>query len=220
MWRSGWARSKAQIAERLANGDCGGSYGEAVLILCAALNALAAEVWPGEGKDRKRFVQLLQENTPPTLEVIKISIPLLLRDLRADGENARANQIETAFGPLQHGHILIGDEVDKSEVEILGACPDIELRKLRQLSYANLLYREVRSAYSHEYKAGSSAESFSQTTDPIARVSYVGSASGPDRNIHFHIRWILTLLVETAAAVDCLEGSLPCPDPARWWLEG
>ncbi len=55
-WRTEWIQKKNEIALDLAAGQCGGSYGEAVIILCAALSALAADVWPGRGIDRVRFV--------------------------------------------------------------------------------------------------------------------------------------------------------------------
>ena len=59
-WRTDWVTEKKRIALCLANGECGGSYGEAVLILCAVLSALAADIWPGKGIDQMRFVELLK----------------------------------------------------------------------------------------------------------------------------------------------------------------
>ena len=59
-WRTDWVTKKRDTALRLANGECGGSYGEAMLILCTILSALAAEVWPGTQIDKRRFVELLK----------------------------------------------------------------------------------------------------------------------------------------------------------------
>ena len=88
-WRTEWFRKKQKIAQSLNNGDCGGSYGEAVIILCATLNALAAEVWPGKKIDRVRFVQLLKEFAPPKLNATQISIPIFVRYLGNQGKERK-----------------------------------------------------------------------------------------------------------------------------------
>src|SRR4051794_35165887 len=55
-WRADWAMRKCKLALNLSRGDCGGSYGDGVIILCAAISALAAEAWPSRVRDKKRFV--------------------------------------------------------------------------------------------------------------------------------------------------------------------
>jgi len=62
--RTKLTEKKNGILCNLEAGQCGGSYGEAVIILCAALSAVAADVWPGKGIDRVRFVQLLKDFAP------------------------------------------------------------------------------------------------------------------------------------------------------------
>ena len=46
MWRSDWVKKKGDVAAQLASHQCGGAYGDAAVILCSCLSALAAEVWP------------------------------------------------------------------------------------------------------------------------------------------------------------------------------
>jgi len=58
-WLNEWSEQKILLAEKLNSGECGGSYAEAVIILCGVLSGIAADTWPGIRKDRKRFVELL-----------------------------------------------------------------------------------------------------------------------------------------------------------------
>ena len=37
-------------------------YGEAIIILSAAISTLAAEVWPGEEIDKARFVEMFEQD--------------------------------------------------------------------------------------------------------------------------------------------------------------
>lgn len=143
-WRTEWANNKKDIAYKLNRGECGGVYGDAILILCSVLGGLAAEVWPGKGKDQKRFVELLKTFGAQNLEATKISVPLLIQSLSADEKrNDEATQIRKAFGEYSWGRVLIGAEVDKTEKEILKACNTVSAKELRAHSYANLLYQEV-----------------------------------------------------------------------------
>jgi hypothetical protein len=57
-WRREWVATKISLAEHLAAGDCGGGYPEVAMVLCGSLSAMAAELWPGTGKDKDRFVWL------------------------------------------------------------------------------------------------------------------------------------------------------------------
>src|SRR6266513_293678 len=95
--RSEWVNSKAEIATRLDRRECGGSYGEAIIILCATISAMAAEVWPGQNIDRRRFVQFLIEfsNQPPF--VATVSTPLLVGHLRDDEKTAEAVTLKKAL---------------------------------------------------------------------------------------------------------------------------
>jgi hypothetical protein len=52
-----WVRVRISLAKRLNPGGCGGSYGDAMLVLSALLSGRAADLWPGKGKDRRRFVE-------------------------------------------------------------------------------------------------------------------------------------------------------------------
>lgn len=53
-----WTSQKRKIASPLLNGECGGSYDEAALILCYVLTAPAAQVWLGDRIDQPGHFQL------------------------------------------------------------------------------------------------------------------------------------------------------------------
>lgn len=129
-------------------------------------------------------------------------------------------QIETAFLNFCDSQVLIGDDVDKTENEILSVCNAISSKDIRECSYANLLYREVRSGYAHEYKPGERAESWPMTQRPEARVSYVNWVNDPDRHIHFHVHWLAELATATAEKIDNVAGTLPRAAPPKWWIDG
>ena len=74
--------------------------------------------------------------------------------------------------------------VDKSEKEVMDICQTLSLEEVRQHSYANLLYKEVRSGYVHEYRPGNRADSSPMTGNPNVQVSYVNWAN-QDRRIYF-----------------------------------
>jgi hypothetical protein len=223
MWRTEWVGKRAKVAIQLASGDCGGTYGDAALILCSCLSAVAADVWPGDRVDRNRFVELLERYAPSQLAATRVSVPLLVEDLRRQQKDAEASQLESKFlQQFSTETILIGNEVDKDENEIQAACGSVSSKCLRMFSYADLLYREVRSSYTHEGKTGHVAESWSMTA-LATHVSYVNWSIPPRRRIHFPIEWIAELARGAAEAVDQMMPvipSTPFQPPAKWWLEG
>lgn len=218
-WRTDWVTKKSDTARRLAAGECGGSYGEAMLILCTVLSALAAEIWPGTRIDKRRFVELLKEYSPRDLSATQISIPMLASSLGKKGMSTEEKVIKQKLFNFCDSQVLSGCEVDKFETDILAVCGTINIKDIRDCSYANLLYREVRSGYAHEYKPGQNASSWPMTHDPNARVSYVNWATGPDRRIYFHLPWVAEIALATARSIDAL-AAIPLAIPATWWIDG
>ena len=220
-WRTEWIQKKNVIACNLEAGHCEGTYGEAVIILCAALSAVAAEVWPGKGNDRARFVQLLKDFAPSELNATRISIPLLVGYLRTSGQIVESESIRHVWFNQDPSQILTGDDIDKSEMEIGELCPTLNLRNLREHSYANLLYSEVRSAYAHEYRPGNRAVSWPMTQRKDAAISYFNWVGKPDRHIHFHRDWISKVAITVAQAVDAAApAGLRRSKPKHWWVDG
>jgi hypothetical protein len=222
-WRTEWVTEKCAIARALARGQAGGGYGEAAIIVSAALSALAAEVWPGRRIDRARFVELLVRFAPES-DTARISVPLLIQELNSVPEPALAGALWKAFLPASPGRVITSS-IDKLDDEILGVCPQLKTERTRKFSYACLLYEEVRSSYAHEYKAGANAESWPMSCATDESASYVNRLVGPGlsetkRLIHFHIEWLTRVALTIAGNVDARRGAVPLPTPTHWWIDG
>jgi hypothetical protein len=223
-WRRRWVEDKRAIAERISRGEAGGGYPEAVILICAALSALSAELWPGRGIDKSRFVELLVRLGPHSAYCKTISVPLLVQFLADSKRTTEAGTLGRELGFPHFSRVLTGPEIDASEDEILRSCPSLEIKDLRRCSYASVLYQEIRSSYAHEYQPGENAESWPMTMKPDQRVSYINRLVDAEklkvqRLIHFHVEWLGELATGLAASVDA-EEAVPRPLPVQWWSEG
>lgn len=218
-------REKCEIAEALSRGEAGGTYSESTILVCAALSALSAEIWPGRGIDRKRFVELLVRLGASTTISRSISVPLLVQHLAVTGDQANAAALTKALLAFSPTRIVTGPEVDRAEAEVLALCPSLDLKAIREHSYACLLYEEVRCSYAHEYRPGNRADSWAMTQYIGQAVSYVNRLLEPGtprtgRFIHFHIEWLSQMAVNLAGSVDNLASTIPRPVSAAWWIDG
>ena len=219
-WRTEWTYEKVNIARHLAAGRCGGTYGEAVIVLSAAISAFGAEVWPGRGKDRLRFVEVIREFAPTNLGVTRVSTPLLVGYLHDEGRNAEGAKLRKAFLDYCPSRVVTGADVDKWKKDISSLCPGIESRIIREHSYANLLYGELRCSYAHQYQPGSRASSRPMTSIRTEPVSYVNRVGERDRQIHFNVEWLGDVTISLAEAIDNSQQALPRNDPTQWWIQG
>ncbi|GEM_PF-2074885 len=185
-WRKHWAAEKCRIAVRLSKGEVGGSYAEAVIIVCAILSALAADIWSGKRIDRFRFIEMLVRITPHAAIFGMISTPILVQHLHDESIKLKNTQPKEAEGLISQAILLqqacritdkslvvTGSEVDRNESDILSICPNIGRTMLRRFSYASLLYDDVRLSYAHEYRPGERAESNPMTMRNDQAVSYI-----------------------------------------------
>ncbi|MEW8070929.1 MAG: hypothetical protein AB2826_10945 [Candidatus Thiodiazotropha sp.] len=218
-WRQYWTKEKNEIALRLHNGECGGSYGESVIILCAVISALSADVWPGRNIDRVRFVELLKKFASSELAVDKISTPLLIAKLQGDNKINECDKLKKGLLNVDYSLVVTGNDVDKYENEILKACDSLSLKEIREQSYANILYTEIRSGYAHEYRPGKRADSWPMTREETT-ISYINWADRPNRNIHFHVQWLSNVALSVAKAIDEIDNKIPLEIPNKWWVHG
>lgn len=224
-WRSEWVTKKGEIAAALARGEAGGSYSDAAILVCAALSALSAEVWPGRGIDRARFIELLVRFSSTPNIPMTISVPLLVRHIELTHSKSSAKPLRDAFLPFSATRVVTGQNVDKSEDVVRANYSDLTAKDIRKFSYACLLYKEVRSAYAHEYKPGTKADSWPMTMSEEQSVSYVNRLLSPGspetgRFIHFHIAWLAKLAVDIAVNIDIHRATLPRQVPENWWIDG
>jgi len=224
-WRCGWVTEKCGIASALARGEAGGSYSEAAILVCAALSALAAEVWPGRGLDRARFIELLVRFGSSPKFPMTISVPLLVQHLETTTSKASVKPLMNTLLAFSPTRVVTGSEVDKREGELMSISPILIPKTIRKFSYACLLYEEVRSSYAHEYRLGNKADSWPMTTRDGQSVSYVNRLLATDipetgRLIHFHIEWLTKLAIDLASSIDALSTTLPRQAPTSWWIDG
>ena len=199
--------------------NCQGTYGDVVLILSAVLSAMAAECWPGKGIDKRRFIQLLTDYDPCTM---LISIPRLRSYLiSVDAHDQDALVRDNFMKDIHEGQIIRGPDVDQKEATITTLVKiEIPLAKLREYSYASLIYKEVRSSYAHEYKIGNQADLIRMTSSESPDVSYVNMEGRTNRLIHFPLDMIANVTRNCASCMDRLDGNLPREWPATWWIDG
>jgi hypothetical protein len=219
---------KIDVALKLADGGCGGGYTESAMILAALSSGISADIWPGEGFDRKRFVELWTRHAAARLGVRTISVPLLTQTLRSQ-QNSRkiAEIIEAAkpgmFGPSHSSRVLIGCEVDMSETEIKKLAPDLDVSFVRSFSYAALFYKHVRCGLAHEFHVSESATG-NPMTSRDAHISYSNrsSAASPHvshRIIDFQVGWVAEIIRSIILPFGDA-GPSEAKQPPRWWIEG
>lgn len=155
-----WHQSRLEIADAIVEtfGDEG--QFDAEILLCCAMGALASRMWPGRGIDRVRYVQLLADFAPDLAEVKRISVPLLHKKLKAMGNTASANVLESRFLAGLEGRVLTGPEIDQSEQTLTALLPSVSMGFLRQASYAAIMYADLRCGLVHEYSLSPSMIEF------------------------------------------------------------
>jgi hypothetical protein len=221
-----FVEQKIRVAQALNGGECGGSYAEACIIVSAVLSGIASDLWPGEGLDRRRFVELWARYADPGMSPNLVSVPLLIRWLREQGRSSEAQSIEAArphtFGPGYSDRVLTEADVDMAETEVASLCSSLTLAEIRRNSYGAVFYGHVRSALVHEYHFRDSAAGWPMT-ERAAWVSYVNRLDpgfGSLRQIHYHMEPLAELVRSVAFNVAPVVDKRPLPEPAQWWVFG
>lgn len=221
-----FVRHKTSVARRLATGECGGWYGDAVLVLSSAVSALSANLFPGKRIDRKRFTQTWVRYADTALSPRLISVPLLAQDRFEANDNLtveclrklRPEAIAT-FPAMVDTLVLDGTTSDASEADVLAACPHMDSPSVREFAYASVFYSEIRSGFVHE---GDTTEFGSSHPGGMrqADISYANVIDKPYRRIHFSIDWLCRLAESIAINATADIHKRPFPLPTLWWLEG
>ena len=216
---------KLQLASKLGSGECGGEYSDACVLISALLSGIAADLYPGTGMDRRRFVETWMRYGRPDLSPGNVSLPLLVRRLRRKGKHKEALAIEKlrpgSFGPGHESQVLTGANVDVPEDALIRACPTLTLRAVRDRSYAVVFYEHVRSTLVHEFHLDNRAAAVPMASED-SRVSYVNvvHAGSIQRRIHFHLPWLIALARSIADGAKEDIRRRPLPLPTRWWIDG
>jgi hypothetical protein len=181
------------------------------LILSAVISACAACRWPGEGFDRKRFVESLISFGSPELHLDYVSTGALL-------ELGVVSDSETPWGVFgQEIRIFTGDEIDGAIPDIAQRYPEVSTRDLKRACYANRIYEWLRCGYAHNYWADGNTTHVAPSNRP-AQISYI-SRREPDgtrvRIASFHLDYLISVAEEQVATLP--EKKLAKPD--QWWID-
>jgi len=226
---SDWRQRRITLAKRLNEGECDGDYGDAVLILSAVLSGIAADLWPGKGKDRKRFVEIWARYADPTLSPNLISLPLLIEDLEEKQGNVDlAKKVRGTrpglFWPEKIERVpddvkVIGPQVDQTETSLMALDYRLTAKKLREFSYGSIFYEHLRSGYTHEYHPTEYASSVTTVTGTFP-ISYRNLVKPPYKQFHFNFDWVAELVESVLASVVASVRTQPLPEPQTWWVDG
>lgn len=181
------------------------------LILTSVISACASWRWPGEGFDRKRFVQSLIEFCPQSLHMDFVSTGALL-------ELGKIEECDTDWGePGEETRIFCGEEIDCSLSHMSNRYSHVPLVDLKKATYANLIYRWLRCGYAHRYLSTGNTTHVPPSRLP-AQISYIGRIMPDGRIIRiscFHFDY----LMEVAQAQVSSLADRPLEKPQRWWLD-
>jgi hypothetical protein len=211
-----------QVAAHLA---AEGNDLEACMLISSAISGMAAALWPGDGGDRRRFVEVWTRFADPDLLACRVSLPLLVQALRAQGRHEHADSVmvprASLFGLGQSTRVVTGDDIDLREHEILAATRLVSPTELRKYSYPSVFYTHYRSALVHEYGLGKAAAIWSMTRRPSG-VSYVNRLIDDEieRHINFDISWLSELVRSIARNSAPLAEMSSAPRPSSWWISG
>ena len=187
------------------------AYGDLVLILCAVMSACAAARWPGEGIDRKRFLELLVRHSKPDHRTVWVSVPALI-------SSGVLCESRTPYGDVGNADRIYRDhEIDLPLGDAMLRYSDIDERKLRKHTYAGLIYEWLRCGYAHEYCPHGSISTMPASRFP-ARVSYIGRYDGGTltRMVTFHLDYLIELTEHHVANLAIS----PMTRPTQWWSDG
>lgn len=214
-----FVKHKIDVALALVQGGCGGNYSDAVILLSSGVSAIAADLWPGDRVDRRRFIEAWVRFADPALLPARISLPMLVQELRHSSRTGEAENLEQLrpqmFGPGYSARVVTDFDIDATENEILRSCPALGVGDVRRFSYPAVFYRHVRSALVHEYHLTDHATTVPMT-EREAGVSYSNRIGR--RLIHYHPDWLADVLRSIAAAADGL--TPPLSVPSSWWIDG
>jgi hypothetical protein len=145
-------------------------------------------MWPGKRFDKKRFIQLLVEFGPPQHDLTTVSVPTLAERLAASRSGDLGVNLRSHFFPAIDTKVVDASQIDQPEHVIRQLLPGLALSKIRESSYASIIYVDLRCALVHEYRLSEALSPFAMSptrnlpsyaniTDPIRRVDLLGAAS-------------------------------------------
>jgi hypothetical protein len=217
----GWFDNRLVVAERvlaMSDGQQLNTDFDAQILICCALSAVAAKVWPGKGIDRARFTELLVRYCDVQPQPTTISIPALIRKLAGKQEQA---EVRRYFWQVQPCAVVNAASVDQDESAVRAKVPGLSLRDVRAASYAAILYEDLRSGLVHEYDLQSNLMDWSFSPRQELIYQYRNS----EHSLFMPMDYLPSVARSAAtAAFDAWEKrsawKQELPRPTRWWIDG
>lgn len=190
-----WFQKRIYLADELVRNHAKEGELDAEIILSCAISALAAQMWPGRGRDKKRFVQFLVEFSPISSYIQRVSTCVLITQLQQKGANTEADTLvsyrfssKLAYdgkAPMEYASsgsglyastllkIVYPDDIDFDESEVLTLI-SASRKDVRAASYVSIIYSDLRSGLVHEYELSDnlSAQGWLHDNDKISYVNY------------------------------------------------
>ncbi len=204
-------RDRIDLVKTLRESPIVVTHQDLELILTAVISACAACRWPGDGFDRKRFVESLIRFGSPELHLDYVSTGALL-------ELGVISDSQTPWGDFgQEIRIFTGDEIDGSISDMAQRYPEVSVRDLKRASYASRIYEWLRCGYAHNYWAAGNTTHVPPSDGP-AQISYIGRRE-PDgtrvRIASFHLDYLISVAEHQVSTLP--KTKLEKPD--QWWIE-
>lgn len=216
-----WLDNRVFIARQvlsMSDGKTIDSRFDAQIILCCALSSLAATLWPGVNNDKKRCIETLIRfgNCQPSPKTI--SVPVLLRSLHGD---PIAQKVREVFWKFPKYQVVSACEADVLEDCIVNSISGISLSKIREASYARLIYSELRSCLVHTYSHGKELTDWSLWNSAELEYNYVDSKP----RLYIPYGYLEKVVKSTGEAIFEHWERAPSFEraevpPSRWWISG
>lgn len=213
-----YTNKKIEIAQKLYNGELGGSYSEAILILSSVLSAISRIIYPGKNEDKLKVVEILIRNNLTGYDFSYISLKLLSEDKNVNGDSY--NNLVRELKDISFNNVTHFDKIDQKEHIVSKViCPDLDTKVIRKYSYANIFYEYIRSYLVHEYRLAKEVTTRKLTSEKTF-VSYNPSVLEPYLKMHFHFEAIKEIVKSLSYEVGSKFSQYPLLPPAQWWLKG
>ena len=206
-------RGRLDLAKYLHSDVPSANYADVVLIITAILSACASLRWPGEGNDKKRFIELLVKHSCPDLHASWVSIPALI-------DSKILLERDTPYGkPGDSDRIFTGREIDMSIEDAQRKYPKIKSKQLKEHCYASIIYKWLRCGYAHEYCPDENITQ-SPPSRRDAKVSYIGRGMDDRgevkmRMVGFHLDYLFSVADDHIAKLP----STKSEQPSKWWID-
>ena len=214
-----WLENRLRIARAvLAMSDQKtASTFDAQIILCCALGAIAATIWPGHRIDKFRYNELLTQYCSQIPLPSQISIPSLVESFKGKPEEIL---IKKEFN-FDSNKKTAAHEIDCDELTVLKKVPTLPLAKVREASYASIIYRDLRCGLVHTYALQERLIDWV----PGGANELVYFSNNGSSVLFVPYEYIERVVKSTAEAVfdywvstsDFIRSLNP---PAKWWIEG